>query len=120
MSGVVLANASLDIAFHDKSINNLIEKEKIIKDNLSIENKTYIEQFFVGLLEGTITTNIDKRSCNRINIRTFISLKNTPENFDMLNLIKETVGGRVTIERKDRYVTWIASSKNDLPFSNIS
>ena len=32
----------------------------------------------------------------------------------MLNLIKETIGGRVIIERKDCYVTWIASNKNDL------
>lgn len=32
----------------------------------------------------------------------------------MLTLIKETIGGRVVIERKERYVTWIASNKNDL------
>ena len=32
----------------------------------------------------------------------------------MLNLIKETIGGRVAIERRDRYVTWIASNKSDL------
>ena len=32
----------------------------------------------------------------------------------MLYKIKNTIGGRVIIERKDRYVTWIASNKNDL------
>ena len=123
---VVLANASLDVAFHDKSINNKTEKESIIKYNLmacgqekynlSVEDKTYIEQFFVGLLEGdgTITSNLNSNKSNSIIIRIVISLNNKAENVSMLNLIKETIGGRVVIERKDRYVTWIASNKNDL------
>jgi len=115
VSGVVLANASLDIAFHDKSINNTTEKEGVIKYKLPSEN-TYIEQFFVGLLEGdgTITCNLNSNKSNSIIIRIVISLNNKVENVSMLNLIKETIGGRVVIERKDRYVTWIASNKNDL------
>lgn len=32
----------------------------------------------------------------------------------MLSKIKDTIGGRVVIERKQQYVTWIASNKNDL------
>lgn len=47
-------------------------------------------------------------------MRIVISLKNTPENLIMLNKIKKVVGGRVVIERKNQYVTWIASNKNDL------
>jgi hypothetical protein len=115
VSGVVLANASLDIAFHDKSINNKTEKEGITKDKFP-EDHTYIEQFFVGLLEGdgTITCNLNSNKSNSIIIRIVISLDNKAENVIMLNLIKENIGGRVVIERKDRYVTWIASNKNDL------
>lgn len=116
LSGVVLANASLDIAFHDKSINNKTEKDSITKDNLIVEDKTYIEQFFVGLLDGdgTISSNLNSNKSNSIIIRIVISLDNKVENLNMLNLIKESIAGRVVIERKNRYVTWIASNKNDL------
>ena len=32
----------------------------------------------------------------------------------MLNKIQKIIGGRVVIERNDKYVTWIASSKSDI------
>jgi hypothetical protein len=73
----------------------------LTKDKL---NSEYIEQFFVGLLEGdgTISCSLIR---NNIFIRIVISLNNLPENLNMLNKIKETIGGRVVIERKDSYVT---------------
>lgn len=123
MSGVVLANASLDTAFHDKLINNKTENDKTKDDvsgwkkgNVTVEDKSYIEAFFVGLLEGdgTITSNLNSNKSNSIIVRIVISLKNTPENLIMLNKIKDVIGGRVVIERKNQYVTWIASNKNDL------
>lgn len=126
LSGVVLANASLDIAFHDKETSNKTEKGHSEVNELTDTNNNptllksndteYIEPFFVGLLEGdgTITSNLNSNKSNSIIIRIVISLKNTPENLDMLTKIKQVVGGRVVIERKNSYVTWIASNKGDL------
>jgi hypothetical protein len=74
----------------------------------------YVEQFFVGLLEGdgTITTNLT--GYKSIRVRFVIALKNEKNNHYMLNKIQNIIGGRVVIERKEKYVTWIASSKSDI------
>jgi hypothetical protein len=81
--------------------------QSIKKPSITLEYKAYIEQFFVGLLEGdgTITSNLNSNKSNSIIIRIVISLKNMPENVVMLNKIKEVIGGRVVIERKNSYVT---------------
>lgn len=129
---MVLSNASLDVAFHDRIINKeifndiyLLPKEsfntvgsfKFRKDfDFVEENKNnYIEQFFVGLLEGdgTISTNINS-SNKSIRVRIVIALKNENNNHSMLNKIQKIIGGRVVIERQDKYVTWIASNKSDI------
>lgn len=76
-------------------------------------SKEYVEQFWLGLLEGDGTITVDKQR-NTIRIRIVISILSSKENFEMLKLIQEVVGGRVIIERQNKYITWIASSKSDL------
>ncbi len=75
----------------------------------------YIEQFFVGLLEGdgTISANIDSSS-ETIRVRCVIVLKNDINNEAMLKKIAEVVGGKVVAERAAKYITWFAYSNNDL------
>jgi LAGLIDADG endonuclease len=70
-------------------------------------NRTYIEQFFVGLLEGdgTLSTNLNSNKSNSIIVRAQITLNNKPDNLVMLNKIKDTIGGRVVLERKQQYVS---------------
>jgi hypothetical protein len=79
-----------------------VSKKKKVNDN----NYNYIEPFFVGLLEGdgTLTTNLNRLKKD-IRVRIVIALKNENNNQIMLNKIQEIIGGRVVIERKDKYVT---------------
>jgi len=115
LSGVVLANASLDIAFHD---NN--KKIKTDDNNTFPYNLDYLEQFFVGLLEadGTITTGmISKLSRTQTaNVRIVIALKRNPENIAMLNLFQKYICGKVVLEKKKNYeyVVWISRSTSDI------
>jgi hypothetical protein len=76
---------------------------KFLEDN----DRSYIEQFFVGLLEGdgSITTNLDSKRKSTVIVRIVISLKNLDGNVEMLLKIQQIVGGRVVTERKDQYVT---------------
>jgi hypothetical protein len=89
--------------------NNLLGNLSCIKnkflDKSETDIKNYIEQFFVGLLEGDGTITVDFVNNCKKRVRIFIALKNLEENIFMLNLIKKYVGGRVVIERNNRYVT---------------
>ena len=51
LSGVLLSNASLDIAFHDRKLE-LLDKNILKSKNISKNTKDYIIKFFVGLFEG--------------------------------------------------------------------
>jgi hypothetical protein len=95
---IFTTKASTNINFNTSSIK---------KQTGSIENNSYIEQFFVGLLEGdgTITTSLSSKNKSYIIVRFVIALKNEINNQNMLEKIQKIVGGRVVIERQDKYVT---------------
>lgn len=111
LTGVVLSNASLDVAFHDKSLELL----SIIPPFL-INGKRYneeeLKQYFIGLLEGDGTITVDKIHKSKYRIRIIISLKLHSKNIEMLTLFKNLIGGNLITSNK--YVTLTLSSKKDL------
>lgn len=135
VTGVVLSNASLDIAFHDvysfiglDFSNNIdinfycLEKYVIVghilnfKDNIS-NKQNYIEQFWVGLLEGDGSIIVRKNKQNKVYGGFEISLKYLPENEEMLNTISIFIGGRIYYEKKENQiikVKWVAVASKDV------
>jgi hypothetical protein len=87
---------------------------KFLDEKSETDIKDYIEQFFVGLLEGDGTITVDFIRNNKKRVRIFIAIKNLEDNRFMLNLIEKYIGGRVVIERNNRYVTWYATSRTDI------
>lgn len=94
-------------------INNLYnDLDKRYKHD-EIRKKYYLQQYFVGLLDGDgIISVIQTRDKPRITLS--IALNNIEENIKMLNLIVKYVGGRIKIERNNRYITWYATSRSDI------
>ena len=95
LTGVILANASLDIAFHDK-----LKKDP-----------DYIKKFWVGLMDGDGSIQVNHWRKKNLQYRLIIKLKIDLHNIDMLNLIKNDIGGRVVFDKKKRFVSWVVDDK---------
>lgn len=125
VTGVVLANASMDIALHDVNYY-LIEQLEIISKNDTLllipiyyndEFKEYIEQFWVGLLDGDGSIVIRKNKNSKVYASFEISLKYLEDNVEMLTLISKYIGGRIYYEKKKNEiikVKWVAVSSKDV------
>lgn len=122
VTGIVLANASLDIAFHDKNktnrrfqfIRNLfISLNKQPSLNL-LSDLNYIKQFWVGLMDGDGSIQVNHWRLKNLQFRLIIKLKNLESNKNMLITIAKVIGGIVRIEKKDKFVIWVVDNKKDI------
>ena len=117
----MLANASMDIALHDVT-NYFINSPILLSTNLLLMSKDvsfndYIEQFWVGLLEGDGCIIVRRNKQNKVYGGFEISLKYLVKNEEMLKLFSKHIGGRIYYEKKNKQiikVKWIALSTKDV------
>lgn len=138
VSGVVLANASLDIAFHDMVLIEFISiiilnflTTNYYKDSLSINNDTtdllasanatinnnyneYVKMFWVGLMDGDGSIQVNHWRKQSLQYRLVIKLSNIKSNYNMLIEIAKVVGGTVRITGKGQDVIWVVNKKSEV------
>ena len=139
LSGVVLANASLDIAFHDTvstvTISILIAMLLILTNTASylynfslkmdnhhnvsdtlntINYKEYIKMFWVGLMDGDGSIQVNHWRKKSLQYRLVIKLSNIRSNYNMLVKIAKIIGGTVRITSKGAYVIWVVNKKQEV------
>ena len=93
VTGVVLANASLDIAMHDK-----LKKDP-----------HFILKFWVGLMDGDGSIQVNHWRRKSLQYRLVIKLKYCLENILMLNLIASNIGGSVKTVENNKFVIWVVN-----------
>lgn len=155
LTGVALANASLDVAFHDKKYilyilillniyyiynnNNNINKIYINflnnNNNMKLLSKykyyinyiinlgfkysnnitnEHIIKFWVGLMDGNGSIQVNHWRKLYLQYRLIIKLKNTKSNYNMLKLFKPIIGGNVKIVSNNKFVIWVVDDKKEI------
>jgi hypothetical protein len=85
----------LDLALHDR-----IKKDP-----------HYIQKFWVGLMDGDGSIQVNHWRHKNLQYRLVIKLKYCIENLKMLNLIKTHIGGNVRIIENNKFVIWVVNER---------
>ncbi len=130
MTGVILSNSSLDVALHDKPfyINQtyiLISLSNINRSSFLIPFRSisslsssfpssYYKAFWVGLMDGDGSIQINHWKNRVQQFRLVIKLKYTIANYNMLILLSKYVGGYVRLVSNNKFVIWVENDKNKI------
>ena len=106
VTGVALANASLDIALHDKIL--------IASSIGLISEPEHIKPFWVGLMDGDGSIQVNHWREQSLQYRLIIKLSNLKSNYNMLIEIAKVLGGTVKITGKGAEVIWVVNKKQEV------
>ena len=120
LTGVVLSNASMDVALHDKlftlnSYNLMVDKNTYLSFtklntvcsigiSLSLGLEKHLPPFWVGLMDGDGSIQVNHWRKKNLQYRMIIKLSNLESNVKMLMLIKQHFKGHVRISKNRQFV----------------
>jgi hypothetical protein len=126
LTGIVLANAGVDVALHDKRLNLFdcnyiilcamifpVGKEVFIQKEE--KEKAYYESFFVGLIDGDGSIQVNHWRQQSLQFCIVIKLKNTEANFLILQQLKNCLDiGNVVVSKNKAFVLWVENHRNKM------
>jgi len=83
-----------------------------LSDNNNYNN--YIKMFWVGLMDGDGSIQVNHWREKSLQYRLIIKLSNIKSNYDMLIKIAKVIGGTVRITGKGADVIWVVNKKQEV------
>lgn len=114
LTGIVLANAGVDVALHDREMlcRIIVGRAGIVNNGAS----SYYRRFFVGLMDGDGSIQVNHLRSKSLQYRFVIKIKNNVANHQMLlQLHKKLCIGNVRISKDGLWVLWVENSKHKMP-----